>query len=99
MQLGGALTARADARSHIAYFVNGGRWFAGGNAGSANKSGPGPVQSFLRNSPSVPQAFERVYGTIQTGSPTQLYVINSKVASVEKTRQPFPRAIVYTGNP
>ena len=45
----------------------GGRLLAGGKAGLAGKPEPVPAQSFLKNSPSVPQAFERLYGTIQAG--------------------------------
>ncbi len=53
----------------------GGRLLAGSNVGRANKPGPVPAQSFLKNSPSVPQAFERLYGTIQAASPTQHYLV------------------------
>ena len=50
---------------------------------------PVPAQSFLKNSPSVPQAFERLYGTIQTVSPTQPYLVDSNVGSVEEQRLSF----------
>ena len=41
-----------------------------------------PVESFLYSVPSWPQAPARFYGTIQAVSPTQSYVIDSKVRSV-----------------
>ena len=49
-----------------------------------------PAESFLGSVPSWPQAFGRVYGTIQTVSPTQIDFGNSNVGSVEETGGPFP---------
>ena len=48
------------------------------------------VESFLRSSPSWPQAFARFYGTIRTGSATGLYFDNSKDRPVEESAQSFP---------
>ena len=56
----------------------------------ASKSGPVFAESFLGSVPSGSQAFARVYGTIQTVSPTQSYTFNSKVRAVDKVRQSFP---------
>ena len=52
-------------------------------------SGPVPAESFLGFAPSGPQAFARLYGTIQRGLATGLYVYGSDVGAVEKVGQSF----------
>jgi hypothetical protein len=49
-----------------------------------------PAEAFLSFAPSVPQAFARLWGTIQRGSATGLYVEGSKVWPVEDGGQSFP---------
>ena len=57
----------------------------------------GAAESFLRFSPSGPQAFAGLYGTIQRGSATGLYVEGSNVSAVEEMRQPFRRPSQHEG--
>ena len=57
-----------------------------------------PAEAFLSFAPSVPQAFARLWGTIQRGSATGLYVEGSNDGLVEKEHQIFRAPAEKLGN-